>query len=540
MMNKLFAVLGLGSVLLGTFACTMQPSASSPRNPEYRNPILFADYSDPDVIRVDNNYYLVASTFHFSPGIPVLKSADLVHWTIIAHVLPRLTFDPKYDLPGPVIINDSTERYRSTPEMGSRYAAGIWAPAIRHHNGRFYVYFPTPTEGIFMSSAEKPEGPWSAPLAVVPEPKLEDPCPFWDDDGQAYLIHSRVGAGPLILRKMSADGTRVLDAGKVIVEDPKNLPTLEGPKMIKRNGWYYIFAPFGGVGEGPQAVLRSRAIYGPYEYRTVLEKGTTNVQAPHQGGYVETPSGQGWFVHFNQTDGYGRIVHLQPVEWRDDWPVIGDPIPGSVAGQPVMTHAMPNVGIASPLVFPQTSDEFNGSALGVQWEWNHNPDDSKWSLQERRGFLRLHAMPATDLVAARNTLTQVLQGEASQMEVRVDVSRMTDAEKTGLAMFQLQPAWIGVVQQGDERFVTYSSAGIETRGPKLTQSIVRLRINIDDGVAEFSYSNDQGASFATLGKAKLRFSWWKGSRPALFTYNASGRTENLGMIDVDWFRWQAR
>jgi beta-xylosidase len=452
--------------------------------------------------------------------------------------VPRLTFDPKYDLPGPVVITDATARFRSTPEMGSRYAAGVWAPAIRYHNGRFYVYFPTPTEGIFMSSAAKAEGPWTAPVAVVPEPKLEDPCPFWDDDGQAYLIHSRVGAGPLILRKMSADGTRVLDEGKVIVEDPNNLPTLEGPKLLKRNGWYYIFAPFGGVGEGPQAVLRAQSIYGPYEYRTVLEKGTTAVQAPHQGGYLETPSGEGWFVHFNHTGGYGRIVYLQPVHWHDDWPVIGDPIPASIAGQPVMSHAMPDVGGSFAPVYPQTSDEFSSKTLGLQWEWNHNPVDHEWSLHDRPGFMRLHAMHATDLVAAHNTLTQVLQGERSEMTVRMDVAGMQNGQKAGFAMFQLQPAWIGIVQKNNERFVTFSSAGEETQGPQLHASVLQLKINVANGEARFSYSVNDGKSFAGLGaSAKLRFSWWKGSRPALFTYNVSGRTANLGSVDVDWFHW---
>lgn len=539
-MSRAYGAALASLVLAVTTGCVSNRNSDPISHHEYRNPILFADYSDPDVIRVGNNYYLVASTFHFSPGIPVLKSEDLIHWTIVAHVLPRLTFDPKYDLPGPVLITDATERYRSAPEMGSRYAAGVWAPAIRYHDKRYYVYFPTPTEGIFMSSAETAEGPWTPPVAVIPEPRLEDPCPFWDDDGQAYLIHSRVGAGPLVLHKMSADGTHVLDVGTVIVEDPKNLPTLEGPKLIKRNGWYYIFAPFGGVGDGPQAVLRSKAIYGPYEYRTVLEKGTTNVQAPHQGGYVETPSGQGWFVHFNQTDGYGRIVHLQPVQWRDDWPVIGDPIPGSVAGQPIATHAIPDVGRVFAAVHPQTSDEFDANTLGVQWEWNHNPDSSKWSLQERRGFLRLHASSATDLVAARNTLTQVLQGEASQMDALMEVSHMADGERAGLAMFQLQPAWIGVVQEGGERFITFSSAGVETRGPKLTHAAARLRIDVANGEAQFSYRTGEATRFAMLGKAKLRFSWWKGSRPALFTYNTSARSEDLGMIDIDWFRWQTQ
>ncbi len=226
---------------------------------QFHNPILFADYSDPDVIRVGEDYYLVASTFHFSPGLPVLQSRDLVHWKIIAHVLPTLPFAPEYNTMG-------------------RYAGGVWAPTIRYHEGLFYVYWPTPKEGIFMSTARQPQGPWSQPVAVLAGPGYEDPCPFWDDDGQAWLVHSRVGAGPLILHRMSPDGTKVLDTGRTIVEDPKTLPVLEGPKLYKRNGWYYLFAPIGGVEKGSQVVLRARDIQGPYEARVVLQQGNTSVQ----------------------------------------------------------------------------------------------------------------------------------------------------------------------------------------------------------------------------------------------------------------------
>ncbi len=290
----------------------------------YRNPILFADYSDPDVIRDGLNYYLVASTFHFVPGIPILESGDLVHWTIIGHVVHRLDMDPRYSMIG-----------------GNRYGKGVWAPSIRKHDGRFYVYFPTPSEGIFVSTAEKMTGPWSEPEAVIAGAGLEDPCPFWDDDGTAYLIHSRTGAGPLILHRMSADGRHVLDEGKIIVQDPEHLPVLEGPKVYKRDGYYYIFAPFGGVGSGAQAVLRSRQIYGPYEHRVVLAQGSTNINGPHQGGYVETPDGEGWFVHFQADGAHGRIVHLEPVRWQDDWPVIGADPDGASTGQPTPSGPIP-------------------------------------------------------------------------------------------------------------------------------------------------------------------------------------------------------
>jgi beta-xylosidase len=506
---------------------------------QYRNPILYSDYSDPDVIRVGTRYYMTASSFHFSPGLPLLESRDLVHWTLIGHALPRLPFDAKYALPGPLGFSDGSERARFFAEMGHRYSAGVWAPAIRHHKGRFYIYFATPTEGIFMVSAKKPEGPWTAPVAVIAEPKLEDPCPFWDDDGQAYLVHSRVGAGPLILHRMSADGTKVLDAGRTIVEDPQNLPVLEGPKLLKRNGWYYIFAPFGGVEKGPQAVMRAREIYGPYEARTVLAKGNTPVQSPHQGGYVETPKGQGWFAHFNSTGAFGRIVHLQPVRWVDDWPIIGELIAGSTTtGQPVMAHAMPDVGRSWPPVRIQASDEFAGQKLGLQWEWNHNPLDANWSLAARPGFLRLTATRATDFVAARNTLTQVLHGQVMEATARMEVAGMRDGQRAGLAVLQVQPHWIGVVQTAGVRRISWSSAGAQVAGPVLESGSVQLRLQVRDELAYYEYSFDDGKTFARFGApVKLRFSWWKGARPALFSFNTGqGEGGSAGFADFDWMR----
>ena len=501
----------------------------------YTNPILFSDYSDPDVIRVGTRYYMTASSFHFSPGLPLLESRDLVHWTLIGHALPRLPFDPKYDLPGPLGFSDGSERARFFAVMGHRYSAGVWAPAIRHHQGRFYIYFPTPTEGIFMVSAKDPAGPWSAPVAVIAEPGLEDPCPFWDDDGQAYLVHSKLGAGPLILHRMSADGTKVLDAGKIIVEDPKNLPVLEGPKLLKRNGWYYIFAPYGGVEKGPQAVMRAKDIWGPYEVRTVLSQGNTRVQAPHQGGYIETPKGDGWFAHFNSTGGFGRIVHLQPVRWVDDWPIMGDPIEGSTTtGQPVITHAVPDVGRDWPPVRIQASDEFASRKLGLQWEWNHNPLDANWSLSTRGGFLRLEATHATDFVAARNTLTQVLHGPVSVVTARMEVAGMRDGQRAGLAMLQVQPHWIGVVQAAGVRRITWSSAGAQMAGPVLEGASLQLRQQATlDEMVYYEYSVDDGRTFTRFGNpSKLRFSWWKGARPALFSFNTG--TGEAGFADFDW------
>ncbi|WP_083224937.1 glycoside hydrolase 43 family protein [Sphingomonas panacis] len=500
--------------------------------PSFINPILFADYSDPDAVRVGRDYYLVASSFHFSPGLPVLHSRDLVHWTIIGHVLPKLPFAPEYDMPGPHTLTDAI----SKPVGGTRYAGGVWAPAIRFHAGKFFVYWPTPDEGIFMATATNPAGPWSRPVTVIAQAGLEDPCPFWDDDGSAWLVHSRTGAGPLILHRMSTDGTRVLDPGTVIVEDKVHLPTLEGPKLYKRNGWYYIFAPYGGVSTGPQAVGRARDIRGPYEWRTVLKPGTSGVLGPHQGAWVETPSGQGWFLHFNSAGAFGRIDYLEPLRWVDDWPLVGTPIKGDAeAGQPVASAPMPDTGSAPTRDRIQASDDFGSPRLGLQWEWNHNPDDRAWSLTARPGWLRLSALPSAHLVTARNTLTQILHGPASRITTRIDVSRMRDGQRAGLSLFGVGPSWIGIVQDHGARRITLASKGVETPGPALSGATVTLRGDVaPDQTVRYSYSFD-GAHFASFGDAipLAKFSWWKGSRPALFSFTSIGQG---GSIDVDSFQ----
>jgi beta-xylosidase len=505
-------------VLLSSAASHLRATQGDDGNGRYQNPVLFSDYSDPDIIRFKDSYYLVASSFHFMPGIPVLSSHDLVNWHIVGHVFPRLDIDPQYSMIG-----------------GNRYGQGAWAPSIRFHKGRLYVYFPTPHEGIFMSSSPSPEGPWTAPIAVIAGPGYEDPCPFWDEDGNAYLVHSLVGAGPLILHRMSADGTKVLDEGKVIVDDPKLLPTLEGPKFYKRNGYYYIFAPFGGVGTGSQAVMRSKNIYGPYESRTVLKQGTTAVNGPHQGGWVETPGGQGWFIHFSQRGGYGRILYLEPVEWKDDWPIIGEPISGGIAGQPVVDWPKPDVGKAYPVETPQTSDEFNATSLGLQWEWNHNPDNSLWSLKEHPGFLRLKAGAASDLIHARNTLTQQMEHESFDLTTSINTTGMKSGQHAGLAMFGVRESWVGVIQKDTKREIVYADESGETVVTPLMANDVQFRMRVAQEEVSFFYSVDNGHSFTPVGSPnKFYFSFWKAARPAIYTFNTQSDAPAKGWIDVDW------
>lgn len=518
--------------LLSSILCLLPLVA--PAQKTYTNPVLFSDYSDPDILRVGQDFYLVASTFTFSPGLPILHSRDLVHWELLTHALPRLDLGPLYDMQG-----------------GSRYGRGVWAPALREHNGTFYLYFPTPDEGIFVTTARSMAGPWSPVTTVLAGPGLEDPCPFWDDDGQAYLVHSKTGAGPLILHRMSADGKTLLDAGRIIVKDPVHLHTLEGPKLYKRNGWYYIFAPFGGVSTGAQAVLRSRSIDGPYESRVVLQQGDTAINGPHQGGWVDAPDGRAWFLHFQSRGAHGRIDHLEPMRWLpDDWPVMGDLAlaaqppttqPGTdyLVGQPVPSGpapvALPARAVSATHI--QTSDEFSAGTLNQMWEWNHNPDNTRWSLSERPGFLRLHPTEAASLLAARNTLTEQPQDESFQFTARVDLSHLTPGDHAGISMFDKNLNSLAVVQTGKERRLVLTLSGAENPGPVLSESILDLRVTMHVDSTQYSYSLDRGKTFLPLGPpVNAIFSWWKGARPALFSFNPA---QSPGYLDIDWVHYQS-
>jgi len=462
----------------------------------YRNPILKADYSDPDVIRVGDDFYLVASDFHFV-GIQVLHSKDLVNWKVVGQVFHRLAMDPKYD-------------------QMKGYAEGTWAPSLRYQNGEFYLYVCTPKEGLFMWHTKDPAGKWSDMLTVRAIPGWEDPCPFWDDNGQAYLVHGKVGAGPLILHKMSADGTQLQDEGVTIYTGP----VAEGPKMFKRRGYYYISHPEGGVGTGWQTMERSVSIYGPYERKIVLSDG------PHQGGMVELAGGEGWFIGFKSTGWLGRICYLEPVRWGDDgWPVFGD------HGRPVDEWKKPNVGHKYPASRPETSDEFSGKSLNPIWQWNHNPVNEAWSLDQRRGFLRLNALPADDVSHARNTLTQKLWDEYGTIDIKLDLTGMADGLRAGLTFLSGSAFdWLAAEKIDGACRVAWkggAGAGIETGGGLWLRGVYR------QDRAELWYSLD-GKNWSDSGqRVTLKFSAWKGARFGVFCYGANG-----GYVDLDYVRYR--
>lgn len=337
-------------------------------NGMYKNPILYADYSDPDACRAGEDYFMIASSFCNAPGLPVLHSKDLVNWKVVNYILPKVP-EERYDKPV--------------------HGCGVWAPAIRYHDGTFFACFPMPDEGIYMSTTKDPFGTWSEPVNIRPGAGWIDPCPFWDEDGRAYLVagvaKSRIGYKSVLhMIEMQPDGMGLIGEAKVVFDGNLNeQETIEGPKLYKRNGWYYIFAPAGGVKTGWQTVLRSKNIFGPYEYRVVMRQGDTSINGPHQGAWVDTVTGEDWFLHFQDVYAAGRIIHLQPMSWKEDWPIIGIAKDGNDYGEPVFTYRKPNVGEAAKeaeIFEPDASDDFSKKTLGLQWQWNANPKEDWYKL----------------------------------------------------------------------------------------------------------------------------------------------------------------
>ena len=474
-------------------------------NGTYKNPVLNADYSDPDIIRVGEKYYMVASDFHFI-GMQVLESSDMVNWQIVSQIYNR------FDLPG--------------WDENKHYAGGSWAPSIRWHQGRFYVYFCTPEEGLFMSSATDVRGPWEPLHCVKAVPKWEDPCPLFDEDddehqssGQAYLGRSQHGAGPIIVHKMSADGKTLLDDGVTVYKGP----VAEGTKWLKRNGYYYLIIPEGSVSTGWQTVLRSKSVYGPYEKRVVLEQGSTAVNGPHQGALVDTPDGEWWFYHFQSTPALGRVVHLQPARWKDDWPLIGVDIDGNGIGEPVGVWTKPNVTADVKPMLPQTSDDFGQERLGLQWQWCHNPNNACWSLTERKGWLTIHAQPSPDLKNARNMLTQKTmgyQGEATTLLDCRDIGKDTFA---GLLCIGKEYRGVGVC--GDGIYLEHNGQREVVGRKKPSKVWLRVSLDVLTNQHQFSYSLD-GKRFTAVGTPFAMHSGnWKGFRIGIYCYGDHGKAQ---------------
>ncbi|HOX31748.1 MAG TPA: glycoside hydrolase 43 family protein [Spirochaetales bacterium] len=510
----------------------------------YRNPVLHADYSDPDAIRVGEDFFLVSSSFSHFPGLPLLHSRDLVNWRIANHVLPRFE-EPGYDRP--------------------RHGCGAWAPSLRYHGGFFWLFFGAPDEGIFMCKAADPFGAWDPPRLVHRASGWIDPCPFWDEDGRAWLVHafarSRCGIKHrLELCPMAPDASALLGEGRTVFEDAERHPTMEGPKLYKRGPWYYIFAPAGGVKPGWQVVLRSRDLYGPYEDRTVLHQGATAVNGPHQGAWVELASGESWFLHFQDKEAYGRVVHLQPMAWEEGWPRIGVDLDGDGIGEPVAQFRKPVAG-AAPLA-PASSDGFDGGRLGLQWQWQANPREEWLSLAERPGRCRLRAIalppPAAEaaegpapvpagpptLYEAPNLLLQKFPAPEFRATVRVELSPDAEGDRAGLAVFGQRYRYLALGRDGSGAarlsLVEGEAEALPARERELAAVPLgslgaSLRVSVSEGaVCEFSYSAEGGRFAPIGGPFAAAPGIWVGAKVGVFAVNAEG-SASAGFADFDDF-----
>ncbi|WP_374165805.1 glycoside hydrolase 43 family protein [Arcticibacter sp. MXS-1] len=504
-------------------------------NGSYKNPVLNADYSDPDAVRVGDDFYMVASSFDAVPGLPILHSKDLVNWTILTHALKR---QPPF------------EHFEKT-----QHGNGVWAPSIRYHEGEFYIYYPDPDFGIYLTKAKKAEGPWSEPILVEAGKGLIDPCPLWDEDGQVYLVYayagSRAGIKSVIaVKKLNSEGTKTVDEGIIVYDGHELDPTIEGPKFYKRNGYYYIFAPAGGVSTGWQLILRSKNIYGPYERRVAMDQGKSPVNGPHQGAWVDTQKGEDWFLHFQDKDAYGRVVHLQPMKWVNDWPVIGIDKDGDGKGEPVLTYKKPNVGRTYPIVTPAESDEFNSIRLGLQWQWQANPQ-ATWSFMDpTKGSLKLYTYQAPEdaknLWDVPNILLQKTPADEFTATTKVTFSPnpKLENEKTGLVVMGLSYANIALKSKKDGLYLVQGVCEKADKGApeketvitRLKNSTAYLRVTVTSGAkCQFSYSSD-GKKFTPAGGVfTVTPGKWIGAKIGLFATRET-QINDSGWADYDWFR----
>lgn len=323
---------------------------------KYKNPIIHLDFSDPDVIRVNDEFYLIASSFNQVPGIPILHSKNLVEWEYLGYALNKLP-----------------------SKFGEvKHGEGVWAPSIRYHNNLFYIVFPMPDEGIFEIHSKNILGPWSAPNLLIEGKGYEDPCPIWINE-KAYLVFSfvksRIGFNSLLaLIEVSPDLSKTIGQYQIIYDGHNNNPTIEGPKFYKRNDYFYILAPAGSVKSGWQVALRSKNIFGPYESKIILYQGDTLINGPHQGALIDLNIDDEYvFIHFQDKRSYGRILHLEPVRWINDWPIIGNINDELLPGTPV-SNGECQINLKTNYKI-QISDDFKGEKLSFMWQKPTNIDD---------------------------------------------------------------------------------------------------------------------------------------------------------------------
>lgn len=513
-------------LLLFTIPVGAQKLHSDNGDGTYTNPVIAADFPDPDVILVGDTYYMVTTTMFIFPGVTVLKSNDLVNWEYCSNAVPRFDYSPCYNLNG-----------------CKRYGHGQWASSLKYYKGKFYLLFITLDEGGFICSAEKAEGPWE--IKHLPR-GFYDPGLFFDDDGRIYVAH---GYSKIFMTELDNNFVAVSKDSLIKTGDIRN--GLEGTHVYKINGYYYLYCTYGGL-DGIQVALRSKNIYGPYEQKVVIRD---TIHGPsfgiHQGALIKTQTGEWWTMLFVDSGPFGRFPFLQPVNWIDGWPMVG------VDGKSVITWKKPNVGKNYPATTLPTSDEFDHSTLGMQWGWNHNPDPAKWSLDEKPGYLRLKTVTITDsLPKAQNTLTQRMfayysDSLATVATSKMDFTNIKEGDIAGLAVFQNPYAFVGVKKVNDRTYIYMVNNGQTIDSTEIKGSSVYLRANAifgsgaahyfdgkgspGTGEATFSYSLD-GNMFKSIGNVlKMSFSLkiFTGNKFCLFNYASK---ETGGFVDFDWFR----
>jgi len=488
----------------------------------YQNPILPADYSDLDCIRVGSDFYAVSSTFQYSPGFVILHSKDLVNWKIIGHA-----------------VNDIST---ISPELNwdkmNTYGRGIWAGAIRYHDDKFWVYFGDPDQGYFMTTASNAEGPWEPLHQVLDEKGWDDGCPFWDDDGQGYFIGTNFSDGYKIhLFKMTADGKSLIKESDKVIYQSKGS---EANKLFKIGDTYYHF--FSEVKGGGRVVMmeRSKNIYGPYEGPKQLSYAQKEYHEPNQGGIVQTQKGDWYFLthHGSSGDWAGRVMSLLPVNWVDGWPILGK-VDSNNIGSMVWEGEIPIKGQKKEQM--QTSDDFKEAKLGVQWEWNYQPRAEKWSLNEHKGWLRLHAftpLKTNDLLKAGNTLTQrSMRTTANEVVIKLAVKGMKNGQNAGLTHFgSPNYAAIGISCEGTKKYIAFNLKGKILKGAEINQDVVWLRSSWGlDGLTQFEYSVD-GKNYIPFGEPyQLKWGAYRGDRIGIYCYN---NLADKGFVDVDFFNYK--
>ena len=516
-------------------------------NGYYKNPVLYADYSDPDACRVGDDFYMTSSSFNCIPGLQILHSKDLVNWEIVSAAVP-------YALPP---IDDVA------PLHGMR----VWAPSIRHHDGWFYIFWGDPDQGAVMTKAQDVAGSWTEPVLVKAGKGIIDTTPLWDDDGRVYMVHayagSRAGFKSVIsICELNADATKAITPSRIIFDGHGEHPTCEGPKFYKHDGYYYIFHPAGGVQTGWQVVQRSKNIYGPYEMKVTLAQGDTDINGPHQGAWVDTPTGEHWFLHFQDVGAYGRLVHLQPMTWIDGWPVMGVDKDGDGCGEPVLKYKKPNVGKSYHINNPRESDEFNGYELGKQWQWHANFNEKWHYCAGQKGVLRLFSYPEPEggksLWDVPNLLMQkpTAPNFTCTTKLNFTTSDKYLGERTGLVVMGLDYAAIVMENTADGLVLNQVVCKEADKGnvEKVIASVplqsgeVYLRAKfMDKGMLEknpldmkvmvqFSYSLD-GKKFKPLGEAfQAKEGKWIGAKTGVFCTRPAKERVDGGWVDVDFFR----